>query len=154
MNAAKFATFLSALSLSACFATASYSGRFMKKRPANCSFRIVSTLPEGHWEEIGVANVRPGHGGGTLIAPHTPGAFRKLIGDKVCAAGGELVVGEINGLGQYVRGTVFVASKKPVAAQRHPASPTHAPMRGCQYDTQCKGNRICEQGRCVSPAVR
>lgn len=24
---------------------------------------------------------------------------------------------------------------------------------GCQYDMQCKGERICEQGQCVSPVV-
>ncbi len=28
--------------------------------------------------------------------------------------------------------------------------PTSAPL-GCQYDTQCKGDRICHEGRCVDP---
>ncbi len=26
-----------------------------------------------------------------------------------------------------------------------------APAAGCQYDMQCKGERICQQGQCVSP---
>ncbi|TSP13716.1 hypothetical protein [Cupriavidus campinensis] len=29
------------------------------------------------------------------------------------------------------------------------ASP--APAAGCQYDMQCKGERICQMGQCVSP---
>ncbi len=26
-----------------------------------------------------------------------------------------------------------------------------APEPGCEFDTQCKGDRICEQGNCISP---
>lgn len=29
------------------------------------------------------------------------------------------------------------------------ASPSPPP--GCQFDTQCKGNRVCQSGRCVDP---
>jgi hypothetical protein len=33
-------------------------------------------------------------------------------------------------------------------------APADAPAAGgCQYDTQCKGDRICEQGRCVDSKV-
>lgn len=28
----------------------------------------------------------------------------------------------------------------------------HAANEGCMYDTQCKIDRICDQGRCVSPS--
>ena len=28
----------------------------------------------------------------------------------------------------------------------------HAASEGCMYDTQCKIDRICDQGRCVSPS--
>ena len=31
--------------------------------------------------------------------------------------------------------------------------PSGAEHSGCSYDTQCKGDRICEAGRCVSPSV-
>jgi hypothetical protein len=32
-----------------------------------------------------------------------------------------------------------------------PASSPRAPT-GCQYDTQCKGDRVCQAGKCVVPA--
>jgi hypothetical protein len=38
-----------------------------------------------------------------------------MIRDEVCGAGGDLVVGEINGYGYYVRGVVF--KKRPVVAE-------------------------------------
>lgn len=31
------------------------------------------------------------------------------------------------------------------------ALPLHANAAGCQYDMQCKGERICQKGQCVSP---
>lgn len=31
------------------------------------------------------------------------------------------------------------------------ALPLHTYAVGCEYDTQCKGDRICENGKCVSP---
>jgi hypothetical protein len=40
--------------------------------------------------------------------------------------------------------------------RQEPASPAKAPsaspVAGCQYDMQCKGNRICQGGRCVDPS--
>jgi len=38
----------------------------------------------------------------------------------------------------------------PMAAPA-PASPVSS---GCQYDTQCKGERVCRSGRCEDPAPR
>lgn len=29
----------------------------------------------------------------------------------------------------------------------------HARAGGCQKDTDCKGDRICEKGKCVAPAA-
>ncbi|MBB1633341.1 hypothetical protein [Cupriavidus sp. UME77] len=31
------------------------------------------------------------------------------------------------------------------------ALPLHAYAAGCQYDMQCKGERLCQKGQCVSP---
>ncbi len=39
------------------------------------------------------------------------------------------------------------------AAAETPAAVAPA-AGGCQYDTQCKGERICEAGRCVEPTQR
>ncbi len=37
------------------------------------------------------------------------------------------------------------------SSQATAAQPAPAAVLGCQYDTQCKGDRICEKGVCVSP---
>lgn len=37
----------------------------------------------------------------------------------------------------------------PAALPQQSPSPTSG--SGCQYDTQCKGDRICERGACVNP---
>lgn len=38
------------------------------------------------------------------------------------------------------------------AEERCPTT-VEAPPPGCQYDTQCRGERICEAGQCVNPSV-
>jgi hypothetical protein len=42
----------------------------------------------------------------------------------------------------------------PPALERGPMPMTYAPVTGCSVDTQCKGNRVCEAGRCVDPPPR
>lgn len=32
-----------------------------------------------------------------------------------------------------------------------PAAPTPPPAEGCKFDTQCKGDRVCQKGECVDP---
>ena len=39
------------------------------------------------------------------------------------------------------------AAEQGVATQAPPATP--AAVTGCQYDTQCKGDRVCVKGACV-----
>lgn len=41
------------------------------------------------------------------------------------------------------------AGEEPNAPARQVAS---AKVNGCQYDTQCKGDRVCVNGQCISPA--
>jgi hypothetical protein len=45
--------------------------------------------------------------------------FRESVGPSVCANGGDAVVAEINGIGEYVRGTVirFAAANDAGLAQ-------------------------------------
>lgn len=134
-----------ALPLAVSCATAQYTGTTespVKPRADDCEFAIKSAAPaDGQWEEIGVVNIDPARTGTEVgtIAPGTPGELRELIGADVCRGGGELVVGEVDDLGQYIRGTVYRRTGDAVA------------LAGCSYDTQCKGDRICDAGRCVSP---
>jgi hypothetical protein len=77
-------------------------------KPADCNFRVVSTLEESKgYQELGVLDFNSGAYVGSMAV------FLEKIGPEVCAAGGDLVVGEINGLGIYVRGIVF--EKQPAA---------------------------------------
>jgi hypothetical protein len=41
----------------------------------------------------------------------------------------------------------------PPPAQPAPEAPAASVPAGCQYDTQCKGDRICRDGQCVAPTV-
>lgn len=44
---------------------------------------------------------------------------------------------------------------EPQPAHVAPAQPQRAPaVAGCQYDTQCRGERICVGGRCVYPKTQ
>lgn len=49
--------------------------------------------------------------------------------------------------------------RSPIQARTPPAAPPAAPpasvvVAGCQYDTQCKGERICQAGQCIdAPAA-
>ncbi len=58
-----------------------------------------------------------------------------------------------HGGGQYAASQVS-CNAEPAAAgnERRTAPPAApAPVGGCSYDTQCKGDRICVAGRCTSP---
>lgn len=100
-----------AATLNACVATANYTHTAddsFPPFPIDCKFKILSALPDNSYKEIGVVNVDPVvHQGGGMSAPRNPEEFRKLIQSDVCKAGGELVIGDVNGLGQYIRGTVY-----------------------------------------------
>jgi len=132
------------------------TGEEYPAKPANCEFKVFTTVPEGHWEEIAVIDVRSG-------ANHTDIAdFKKEIQPKACEAGGDAVIALANGDGVWIKATVLKAqgappavpaTAPPAAAQPRTAASTPA-SAGCQFDTQCKGERICEQGRCVMPPVQ
>ena len=70
----------------------------------NCKFRIKGSVPSPYeYEEIGTIN---GCSGTNNISD-----YQKKIQENVCKAGGDLVVGDVNGYGVYCRGTVFVKIK-------------------------------------------
>jgi hypothetical protein len=78
------------------------------KPEASCDFLVTASAPDPQsYVELGVLEWR-------RVPPHRIDEFKSWIFDDVCAAGGDLVVGEINGAGVYVRGIVF--KKRAVAA--------------------------------------
>lgn len=73
-------------------------------KPENCKFKVVNTAANpAEYIEIGSLN------NSAFSFPDTnPEDWKKTIRKEVCGIGGDLVVSEINGGGQYIRGTVFV----------------------------------------------
>lgn len=78
-------------------------------KPATCDFRIIN-LPPGGNEYEEVATLTP-----TRDKARTPESFKKAVHEDVCRVAGDLVVTEINGNGEYVRGTVL-RKRAPAAA--------------------------------------
>ena len=70
----------------------------------NCKFKVVNTAPNpAEYVEIGSINSQDFYANAK-----NPEDWKSIIAKDVCAAGGDLVVSEINGYGQYIRLTVFV----------------------------------------------
>ena len=129
--------------LAGCGATTlTRSGPRAAPREPTCDFNILTAYPEGH-AEVGSIDVEPG---GYVIT--TLPEFKKHIQPYVCDAGGDAAVARANGHGMYIKATVL--KKIPGGRTSHPAGSVASPS-GCQYDSQCKGDRVCEAGRCVAP---
>jgi hypothetical protein len=128
--------------LTACGSTTlTKSGPPVVPREPNCEFAIYTTEPAGH-AEVGSIDVTPG-AYATNVYKNLED-FKEAIRPHVCAAGGDAAIAWANGYGMYIKATVL----KETSQQPVPAKPT-----GCQYDSQCKGDRICEHGSCVSPSA-
>jgi hypothetical protein len=81
-------------------------------KPPTCDFQIVNLPPGPGFQEIGTLNP---DGDGLDIFPDK---FKEHVRTDVCRVGGDLVVTEVNGKGQYVRGTVLrkIADATPTPA--------------------------------------
>jgi hypothetical protein len=134
------------------------TGPWHPPKPPGCSFQMMTALPAANYTEIGVIDV-------TDNATRIIGRFQHQIAVDVCKLGGDAALAQANGFGYYIKATVlkYVAPPPPVGAM--PPPPAHAaatplappppPIEntaGCHYDTQCKGDRICVEGRCTEPA--
>jgi hypothetical protein len=104
------------IALAGCAAGSGYKFSLTAEKPLaakapDCQFRVVNVLPETGYRELGVLDAAG-------IVADKIDAFKVKIQQQVCEAGGDLVVAEINGYGDYVRGVVFVkASAEQASAQ-------------------------------------
>jgi hypothetical protein len=81
-------------------------------RPLGCDFRVTGSLNAGSgYSEIGILN----YGGG--MATDDIDKFKRDVQSQVCAAGGDLIVTEVNGRGLIVRGVVFKKTDQTAQAQ-------------------------------------
>ncbi|MBJ6761266.1 hypothetical protein JGU66_10865 [Myxococcaceae bacterium JPH2] len=74
-------------------------------REATCQFDIITTRPDRPFDELGVIDL-PARSNPTSL-PSSVTEFRAVAQPHVCAAGGDGVITEVNGFGQYIRGTVI-----------------------------------------------
>lgn len=98
--------------LAACAAGMQYtptSTKTVAARAPNCAFDVLTLKPARPVEELGIIDFEGGYvysSGKREGVPSSAADLREKIGPEVCRAGGEAVVTEVNGLGQYVRATV------------------------------------------------
>jgi hypothetical protein len=97
--------------------------------------------------------------------------FYDAVQPFVCKAGGNAAVAYANGLGEYIKASVLLAVPNKDVKPQAPSTATTATATtatatatttatatattatsGCQYDTQCKGDRICVDSKCVDSA--
>jgi hypothetical protein len=107
-----------------------------------CAFQVLTAPPSGGYVEVGVVDAHLGDYGSNAFS--TLADFKKEIAPSVCRAGGDIAVAHANVAGIYIRATVL---KSTGAA----APSTSQLAAGCQFDTQCKGERVCVRGACVDP---
>ncbi len=98
--------------LAACSAEKQYtptSTKAVAAKPANCQFDILTLRPARAVEELGIIDFTGGTRG-TLGyrrgVARSAGELKEMIGPDVCRAGGDAVITEVNGSGEYVRATV------------------------------------------------
>jgi len=135
--------FLGCLSRLAATAT----GPAQPPRPEGCDFEILTTAPPSGFIEIGTIDVVvEGDDGTSNLA-----TFKKHIAPQVCHLGGDAALALASGGSyHYLKATVLKRSEgaTPVGAATSAADDKH----GCEYDTQCKGDRVCIGGSCQEPA--
>jgi hypothetical protein len=130
--------------------------RFPPHSP-QCQVQVYTAMPASGFFEIGTIDVQYGAYGSNTYRDIE--SFTREIRPYVCQAGGDAAIAFSNGLGMYIKATVLKAGVAPAmtAAPAPAAVPAPATQQaprapaGCQFDTQCKGDRICVNGACVAP---
>ena len=110
--------------VAACAAQPQYtptSAKTAAAKPSDCTFDILTMRPTRPIEELGVIDFEGGFvqtSGRRSGVPSTAADLREKIAADVCRSGGDAVVTEVNGLGQYVRATVVRYSPQPDGSGR------------------------------------
>jgi hypothetical protein len=91
-------------------------------REAQCRFDILTVAPSRPFDEVGIVE---GHASPWGVGVNDVDEFREQIARAVCSHGADAVLAEINGFGQYVRGTLIHYRAADAAP---PASPAGAPL--------------------------
>ena len=122
-------------------------------RAETCDFEILTSTPLIGYREIGTVDVTPGPYGVNQFTSLSD--FKAHIQPNVCKLGGDAAIASANGFGMYIKASVMKRveveaappAPAPVAAAPKPVS------HGCEFDSQCKGDRICVEGKCEAPTA-
>lgn len=119
-------------------------------REPRCVFEVVSTHPGPGYLEVAQISV---DGPGDQVAGyyHNPREFANEVREKVCAAGGDVLMTEINGFGSIIHAIVFhrVAAPEPPPAASSPAIDPNAPPYAGLCEPICSPGFACIQGTCI-----
>ena len=116
------------------------TGPSQAARKPTCDFQLLTVSPATLFVELGVMDVHPN----ASTSNWDLAAFKAAIQPEVCRVGGDAaIVGLIEGV--YAKATVLKLGAGAVAQDS---------AAGCQYDTQCKGDRVCVDGKCANPPPR
>lgn len=157
MRGATGVLFVAAVALGACAHAPTYHATAQTKFPPkapNCPLAIAASHPDPGYEEIGVIAI-----GGYYY--QDPNAFLDAMRADVCAAGGDLVITEVNGYGAIARGVVFRKRAGASLADGGQACfPICSPGFGCERgtciplcnpacgaDERCGPDRLCHPSR-------
>jgi hypothetical protein len=116
-------------------------------RARDCSFDILTSTPSNGYKEIGTVDVTPGGYGVNVFTNLRE--FKGHIRETVCRLGGDAAIAYANGYGMYIKATVL--KRVRIKAPSSVPSSEGRKRGGCDFDSQCKGDRICVEGKCQAP---
>jgi len=86
----------------------------------NCDFEVFKEAPQGEYDKL--ADLKPVDFGAT-----STDEFKFAVQAEVCKAGGEIVVGKVNGAGNYISATVYRRHRTVVPAPATGTPPATPP---------------------------
>jgi hypothetical protein len=90
-------------------------------KPSDCKFDVLTLQPSQPVDELGIIDFVDGttisRTGRRIGVPDTAAELRQRIASEVCRVGGDAVLGQVNGVGQYIRATVLRYRPEPRAAK-------------------------------------
>jgi hypothetical protein len=114
-------------------------------RERGCTFQVIGTAPGPDHVEVAQVVIEGDFIAGTGVY-RDPQEFAAAARDQICAAGGDLLVTEVNGQGVIARGIVFHrVATHGVAADRAPTAPP--PAGACE--PICSPGFRCQAGTCI-----
>jgi hypothetical protein len=127
-----------ALALVGCTPTFTQTGSAAKPLGPDCTFQVLTVSPSAPFTELGVVE----HLAPDSYPYQDLPALKAQIRPFVCKAGGNAAIAHMDTEKRYYDRATIIRVEEPGAT---------GATAGCQYDTQCKGDRICVAGRCTDP---